>query len=33
MIPEQYEAFNLDKKTDKLFLIGTSFIVFFLFLL
>ena len=33
MIPEPYELFNFDKQSDKLFLLGTSFIVVFLFLL
>ena len=33
MIPEPYELFDIDKGSDKLFLIGTSWIVLFLFLL
>ena len=33
MIPEPYELFDIDKSSDKLFLIGTAWIVFFLFLL
>ena len=33
MEPKPYELFDIDKGTDKVFLIGTSFIVIFLFLL
>ena len=33
MIPEPYEPFDIDNGPDKFFLIGTSFIVIFLFLL
>ena len=33
MIPEPYELFDFEKGSDKLFLIGTTWIVFFLFLL
>lgn len=33
MIPEPYELFDIDKTSDKLFLIGTSWIVLFLMLL
>ena len=33
MIPEPYELFDIDKTPDKLFLIGTSWIVLFLMLL
>ena len=33
MIPEPYEPFDIDNDSDKFFLIGTSFIVIFLFLL
>ena len=33
MIPEPYEPFDIDKGSDKLFLIGTAWIVLFLFLL
>ena len=33
MIPEPYDLFDIDKGADKLFLIGTSWIVLFLFLL
>jgi hypothetical protein len=33
MIPEAHEPFDIDQGTDKAFLIGTSFIVIFLFLL
>ena len=33
MIPEPYELFDIDKGSDKLFFIGTSWIVIFLLLL
>ena len=33
MIPEPHEPFDIDKGSDKLFLIGTAWIVLFLFLL
>ena len=33
MIPEPYELFDIDKTSDKLFLIGTSWVVLFLMLL
>ena len=33
MIPEPYELFDINKGTDKVFLIGTSWIVLFLLLL
>ena len=33
MIPEPYELFDIDKTPDKLFLIGTSWVVLFLMLL
>ena len=33
MIPEPYELFDIHKGTDKVFLIGTSWIVLFLLLL
>ena len=33
MIPEPYELFDIEKSSDKIFLIGTAWIVFFLFLL
>ena len=33
MIPEPYELFDIDRGSDKLFLIGTAWIVLFLFLL
>ena len=33
MIPEPYEVFDIDKTQDKLFLIGTSWIILFLMLL
>ena len=33
MIPEPYELFDINKGADKLFLIGTSWVVLFLFLL
>ena len=33
MIPEPYELFDFEKGSDKLFFIGTTWIVLFLFLL
>ncbi|AII43580.1 hypothetical protein KR100_09430 [Synechococcus sp. KORDI-100] len=33
MTPEPYELFDINKGADKLFLIGTSWVVLFLFLL
>ena len=33
MIPEPYELFDFERGTDKFFLIGTTWIVVFLFLL
>ena len=33
MIPEPYELFDIDRGEDKFFLIGTTWIVLFLFLL
>jgi len=33
MIPEPYELFDIDKGADKVFLIGSAWIVLFLFLL
>ena len=33
MIPEPYELFDFDRGSDKMFLIGTTWIVLFLFLL
>ena len=33
MLPEPYDLFDIDRGSDKLFLIGTAWIVLFLFLL
>ena len=33
MIPEPYELFDIEKNSDKIFLIGTAWIILFLFLL
>lgn len=33
MIPEPHELFDIDRGSDKLFMIGTAWIVLFLFLL
>ena len=33
MIPEPFEAFDIDRASDKFFLIGTNWLVIFLFLL